>query len=381
MITNENIILHIDESINNLSHYAMNTANDDDEINNNNIDEWSNVPKIEAKYATNNNNNNITQHFHQTNDVIIINNSSNNNDNKLIDFNNAYDELYKLYSLDHSNNLLNESDEINNNSNNATGNHYHHHHKSNNNQQNFITKFLSKLFGPTKLHSQYKQNRDFIYLLATKQFDETCLIHKQILFSIYRKLTSTNVDCPRFGTHWEMIGFQGVDPATDLRGCGILSLLLTLYLFDDKIINNLTHDIYRLSLHETQNFPFAVMGINLIRIMLQVVRQNQLNTYFNKSEGNLVSICGKFYIALYLELYLKWKNEFKTIKDSGFLLRDIETKAKKSPKYFFNQLDKYIKIKEKEYTKFHQTSYKFVNVPKIVIQKAESTEQEFTTLE
>lgn len=29
----------------------------------------------------------------------------------------------------------------------------------------------------------------------------------------------------RFGEHWSEVGFQGRDPATDLRSTGILSLL------------------------------------------------------------------------------------------------------------------------------------------------------------
>ena len=46
-----------------------------------------------------------------------------------------------------------------------------------------------------------------------------------MLRTIYRQLTSTTVDCPRYGSHWETIGFQGTDPSTDLRGVGILGLV------------------------------------------------------------------------------------------------------------------------------------------------------------
>ena len=30
------------------------------------------------------------------------------------------------------------------------------------------------------------------------------------------------MDPPRYGGHWEEIGFQGTDPATDLRGVGMI---------------------------------------------------------------------------------------------------------------------------------------------------------------
>jgi hypothetical protein len=35
---------------------------------------------------------------------------------------------------------------------------------------------------------------------------------------------------PRFGRHWAGLGFQGDDPATDLRGAGVLGLLQLLHL-------------------------------------------------------------------------------------------------------------------------------------------------------
>lgn len=38
---------------------------------------------------------------------------------------------------------------------------------------------------------------------------------------------------PRFGPHWESVGFQGDDPATDLRGYGMLGLLQMLTLIGE----------------------------------------------------------------------------------------------------------------------------------------------------
>lgn len=35
---------------------------------------------------------------------------------------------------------------------------------------------------------------------------------------------------PRYGPHWTALGFQGDDPATDLRGAGMLGLLQLFYL-------------------------------------------------------------------------------------------------------------------------------------------------------
>ena len=51
------------------------------------------------------------------------------------------------------------------------------------------------------------------------------VLHERMLMSIYKSITKAETLPTRFGPHWEVIGFQGNDPATDLRGAGILALL------------------------------------------------------------------------------------------------------------------------------------------------------------
>ena len=73
--------------------------------------------------------------------------------------------------------------------------------------------------------------------------------------------------------------FTGLDPSTDLRGCGFLGLLTTLYLVTEHRTHGLAMDIYKLSQHETQNFPFSIMSINITRIALQTLREEKLNKW------------------------------------------------------------------------------------------------------
>ncbi|ESO86310.1 hypothetical protein LOTGIDRAFT_176910, partial [Lottia gigantea] len=101
--------------------------------------------------------------------------------------------------------------------------------------------------------------------------------HGKMLQSIYRILTGSRFDSPRIGSHWEEIGFQGSDPGTDLRGVGILGLVQLLYFLQHTKYGQIARDIYKLSLHPTQNFPFCVMGINISRICLQSLREDFLN--------------------------------------------------------------------------------------------------------
>lgn len=50
-----------------------------------------------------------------------------------------------------------------------------------------------------------------------------------VAYTLYRLLTGLQMTATRFGSHWEEIGFQNNDPATDLRGVGVLGLLFLHY--------------------------------------------------------------------------------------------------------------------------------------------------------
>ena len=77
-------------------------------------------------------------------------------------------------------------------------------------------------------------------------------LHLAMLRTIYRQLTSTRVDCPRYGEHWEAIGFQGTDPSTDLRGVGVLGLVTATYLAVTPELLPFTRDLYALSRTQDQ---------------------------------------------------------------------------------------------------------------------------------
>lgn len=65
------------------------------------------------------------------------------------------------------------------------------------------------ILGPPKLSKNLTQERDLIFVLAAVTFDNSNETHIRILQTVYRKLTKTKIDCPRFGPHWENVGFQG----------------------------------------------------------------------------------------------------------------------------------------------------------------------------
>ncbi|KAL4232066.1 ELMO domain-containing protein 3 [Mactra antiquata] len=204
--------------------------------------------------------------------------------------------------------------------------------------------FVNFLFGPPKLHRDLINDRDRIFCIAATQLENSNESHMRTLQTIYKCLTGSKFDCPRFGTHWEEIGFQGTDPGTDLRGTGILSLLNLISLLKDPKTLQLASDIYRLSLHPVQNFPFCIMGINLSRIVIQALREGMLNKECNRRQ-DVFSVINDFYTALYLQMYQVWKTKGKTIADSGFVIKDIEARAKKNPRETLKHLEEFLSKK------------------------------------
>lgn len=57
------------------------------------------------------------------------------------------------------------------------------------------------------------------------------MVHMRVLQTIYKRLLGNRLDCPRYGAHWEHIGFQGkASTPLTLTLTQTLSLTLTLTL-------------------------------------------------------------------------------------------------------------------------------------------------------
>ncbi|CAI4233245.1 unnamed protein product [Auanema sp. JU1783] len=77
---------------------------------------------------------------------------------------------------------------------------------------------------------------------------------------------------------WQEIGYQGVDPSTDFRGMGMLSLDQLLYLGENypeqlKAIHQISH-------HPTIGFPMAVAGITITSFCHHMLRKGVLRKHF-----------------------------------------------------------------------------------------------------
>ncbi|XP_062995280.1 ELMO domain-containing protein 3 [Elgaria multicarinata webbii] len=196
-------------------------------------------------------------------------------------------------------------------------------------------------FGPPRLHQQLQSERDLALAIAQCGLDNNEKVHMRILQTIYKKLTGSRFDCARYGAHWEDLGFQGMDPGTDLRGTGLLGLMQTLYFVMDSRILPVAREIFKLSHHETQNFPFCVMSVNITRIVIQVLREERLSRECNRRQ-QVIAVLNDLYVAVFLRLFNIWKTQQKTICDSGFVLKELEAFAKRNPKQLLRHLEMYL---------------------------------------
>ncbi|XP_039242320.1 ELMO domain-containing protein 3 isoform X2 [Pipra filicauda] len=171
--------------------------------------------------------------------------------------------------------------------------------------------------------------------------DDSEWVHMRILQTIYRQLTRSRRGCPRYGTHWEELGFQGVDPGTDLRGTGMLGLMQILFFVLDSRTLSLAREIFQLSQHETQNFPFCIMSVNITRIVIQALREERLSRECNRRQ-QVIGVLNDLYAAAFLQLFRLWKRQCGTVADAGSFLKELELSTKKKPRQLLRSLEAYV---------------------------------------
>jgi len=187
----------------------------------------------------------------------------------------------------------------------------------------------SRRLGLLSLNFELRDELRLAVALTRCPFNNSNPVQLQILQTIYKQLTGDIFDCPRYGSHWERIGFQGNDPSTDLRGVGLLGLVHPLFLLTTPELFPFAMDVYRISLSEAQEFPLMVLSINLTRIAYSALKDGLLTRLCNE-DGDLWHAFNLFYCAVVFDYYHMWKTQRKTIKDSGYVLKDVEYKCRKN---------------------------------------------------
>ncbi|EKX50442.1 hypothetical protein GUITHDRAFT_47364, partial [Guillardia theta CCMP2712] len=136
-------------------------------------------------------------------------------------------------------------------------------------------------------------------------------IHLRMLQTIFSHVTGSKEPRARIGRHWEDIGFQGTDPATDLRDLGMLSMLLLLYASSNhlqkvKQVFLFASESASVSDAADHGFPFSLLAISLSRICLEVLRTGGLTDAMNR-EQSVFDVLNTFFMGLLLEFFSHWR--------------------------------------------------------------------------
>ena len=71
-----------------------------------------------------------------------------------------------------------------------------------------LARLLASLCAPPRLKCALEGEKEFVFRLAKCQFDNDDPKDVQLLMTIYKSLSGTSLDCARYGSHWQEIGFQ-----------------------------------------------------------------------------------------------------------------------------------------------------------------------------
>jgi len=183
----------------------------------------------------------------------------------------------------------------------------------------------------SRLEWEYKN----IFYLASSKWIEGNELQWSMLTSLLKRMKPSYTQVPqRHGTHWESIGFQGTDPATDMRGTGIYGVLHLLYLYE--YFPSLGSELIATS--AAQSFPIVVSGFNFTGLVLdflrssagaglqeylrwKVLRGQISEPYLADAAFSTHAYSGLMFAAAYAEFLLQWKrrkcriHDFSMIKD------------------------------------------------------------------
>lgn len=77
---------------------------------------------------------------------------------------------------------------------------------------------------------------------------------------------------------------------------------------------------------EVQEFPLAIVGMNITKWVLQVLQQGKLDATAAR-EGSVAVAADQFMIGCWHLMYSKWKASHGTMTEAGYLMKAIEKQA------------------------------------------------------
>lgn len=103
---------------------------------------------------------------------------------------------------------------------------------------------------------------------TTVRYDPANPKHEEQLLHLWAcSFPQTSLD-ERVSDQWKHLGFQGRDPATDFRGCGVFGLQ-QIIAYAEKYPE--TFQFHLKGQHHEEAYPFAITAINLVNLIFQLL--------------------------------------------------------------------------------------------------------------
>ncbi|NXI11168.1 ELMD3 protein, partial [Irena cyanogastra] len=198
-------------------------------------------------------------------------------------------------------------------------------------RRGILAALLRCLRGPPRLRPQLRGEQELALAMAQCALDDSERVHMRILQTIYRQLTRSRLGCPRYGAHWEELGFQGRTVSSPLPG------------EIPKIHPNLPWNLPIPSQlpEPLPNFPFCIMSVNITRIVIQALQEERLSRECNRRQ-QVIGVLNDLYAAAFLRLSRLWEEQHGTVTDASFFLKELELSTKKKPRQLLKSLEAYL---------------------------------------
>lgn len=194
----------------------------------------------------------------------------------------------------------------------------------------------------SEISEDVQEMRIKIFCTAKLALDFDNVMHKRVLYMVYKLVSSEKNAPPLIGSHWETIGFQGTDPRTDLRACGMLGLIQIISLFERNA--TLARQIFLLSKDEHQHFPFCVSSIMMSSIALKCLRTGRLDSQFQGGQ-DCIECFSKLHHLLFTAFYFKWKRGHLNIRNFDEVRTALQEESVSNPYKFMKKYESQFQTK------------------------------------
>lgn len=185
------------------------------------------------------------------------------------------------------------------------------------------------------------KERDFLLTLQYVELSHDCPIHQRIVRTIYQRITGERGATPTTGSHMEKVGFQGPNPATDLRSTGLTGLLIV-HRFSVEHARLISR-AFEASQNPMREFPLALVLLNFTAIAVESLKEKVLDHEVGRvrkrspnPEATVFSVLSDFTAGIFLLFFEEWISvPQRRITDFADIKKRLHAFAKKSPSKVF----------------------------------------------